>query len=421
MEQLKKRKIIPRLLNFIEDKEIIIIHGSRQVGKTSLLQYLIATYLKQKEAENNIFYFDLEDFSLLEMCNKSCQEVIAYLKAKGADFNQRIFLIIDEIQYLENPSSFLKLFYDRYKEKVKLIVSGSSSFLIKKKFKDSLSGRIIDFELFTLDFEEFLDFKGIRYDLGTELPGPIIDELKKLYTEFISFGGYPAIVLEDNTDKKEIKLKQIINTYIKKDIRDLAEIREINKFNDLLRILASQIGNLLNILELSNTLGLAKRTIEEYLFLLENTYIIRRIRPFHRNVRSELTKMPKIFFEDTGLANILANRTFSLKLDGGMLENSIYSQLRKNLLADNIYFWRTNIKQEVDFIVDVIGKEKKNELFAIEAKNVFLNKYSKNLGYFLKQYSQTKGFFYCLEQKEKPRNKDIQLIYPWQLLSILNL
>lgn len=416
---IKERKLFSKVVNFIEDREVIVIHGCRQAGKTSLLRYIIDNHLKKICPESNIFYFDLEDSLFLDLCDTSTEEVISYLKAKGADFNKKIYIFIDEIQYLKNPSSFLKLFYDRYKEKIKLIVSGSSSFLIKKKFKNSLVGRIIDFELFTLDFEEFLSFKGRKYNLKVPQPDILQDELRKLYTEFIIYGGYPGIVLEDILEKKEIKLKQIINTYIKKDIRDLAEIRDIDKFNDLVKVLASQAGNLLNILELSNTLGIAKQTVQEYIFLLENTYIIRRVRPFHKNIRSELSKMPKIFFEDTGLANILANKTFSLRIDGGLLENSVYSQFRKNLFIEDIYYWRTNKKQEVDFIIDYLDKDKKKRLLAIEVKSLFLNKYTTNLRYFKKEYGGAEIYFCCLDKKENVKHKNLNLMYPWQLNSII--
>ena len=421
MTGLKKRKLFNKVINLIEDKEIIVIHGSRQVGKTSLLEYTMENYLRPKISRNNIFYFDLEDFRLLDLCNTSPEEVVLYLKAKGADFDKKIYLFIDEIQYLNNPSGFLKLFYDRHKEKIKLIVSGSSSFLIKKKFKDSLAGRILDLELFTLDFDEFLEFKGLNYNI-TGPPSKILqNELSKLYEEFVIFGGYPAIVLEDTVEKKEIKLKQIINTYLKKDIRDLAEIREINKFNDLIKLLASQTGNLLNILEVSNTLGIAKQTLQDYIFLLENTYVIRRLRPFHKNIRSELSKMPKIFFEDTGLANLLTNKTFSSNIDGNLLETSIYSQVRKNLSIEDIYFWRTSKKQEVDFVIDYVDRHKRRNLSAIEVKNVFLNKYMVNLKYFKREYKEAIGYLCCLNQKEPLKYKNLNIIYPWQIPHILNL
>ncbi len=415
MNKLKKRKLVKSIIKFIKDDEIIVIHGSRQVGKTSLMHYIIENYIKKESVSENIFYFDLEDFRLLDLCNSSPDDVINYLKAKGANFNKRVYLFVDEIQYLNNPSSFLKLFYDRYKGTVKLVVSGSSSLLIKKKFKDALVGRILDFELFTLNFEEFLEFKGLKYNLKISLPDAIHEELKKLYKEYVIFGGYPAIVMENGIEKKEIKLKQIINTYIKKDIRDIADIRDINKFNDLIRIVASQSGSLLNILELSTTLGMAKKTVKEYLFLLENTYIIRRIRPFHKNIRSELTKMPKIFLEDTGMLNILTNKTFSMNIDGKLFENSIYSELRKNIPIEYIYFWRTNIKQEIDFIIEYV----KNQIYAIEVKNMFFNKHTTHLKYFKKIYPGVELYTCCLEKKEK--SNIIKVIYPWELLKIFKL
>jgi hypothetical protein len=248
--------------------------------------------------------------------------------------------------------------------------------------------------------------------LQTKIPSTIENELRELYKEFIIYGGYPAIVLENNVQKKEIKLKQIVNTYIKRDIRDLADIREVDKFNNLIKVLATQLGNLLNITELSNTLKLSKRTVEEYIFLLENTYIVRRIRPFYRNIRSELSKMPKIFFEDTGLANLLANKTFSMNITGSMLENSIYSQLRKNISdIENLYFWRTNRGQEVDFVVDSGA-----DLSAIEVKYNFFNKYTTHIRYFKNNYMLKKTYFCCLSKQEDSKYNDIEVIYPWQIL-----
>lgn len=420
MNKLKPRKLTKKIFNFINDKEIIVIHGSRQVGKTSVL-HLVMNKLKAGGSVGNIFYLDLEDFVLLDLCNAGVEKVVSFLKAKKADFDKKVYLFIDEVHYLNNPSSFLKLFHDRYADKIKLIVSGSSSFLIKKKFKNSLAGRIVDFELFTLDFDEFLEFKMLKYDLKEELPQGLQNEVVDFYKEFVIYGGYPAIVLEPVTDKKEIKLKQIINAYIKKDIRDFAEIREIDKFNNLVKILASQIGNLLNIMELCNTVGLAKKTVEEYIFLLENTYIIRRIKPFHRNVRSELCKMPKLFFEDTGMANILANKTFLAKISGGLFENSIYSQLRKNLCVDDIYFWRTNKKQEIDFIIDSIDKNKVRCLSAIEAKIMFMSKYTGSVRYFKRNYDNAIGYFCCLERNKSIKPGHVDIIYPWQIPHFLNI
>ena len=158
------------------------------------------------------------------------------------------------------------------------------------------------------------------------------------------YGFYPQIVLTENIKFKETYLNNIIDKYIFKDIKDLAKIKHIDKFNKLLRFLASQAGQLINTNELSDTLNIARQTIEDYLFILENTYIIKLVRPFYKNIRKELTKMPKIYFEDLGILNILKNKKLSKNFDGSIFENSVYSCLRRKFNIKDIYFWRTQAK-----------------------------------------------------------------------------
>lgn len=406
---LYARKVLKRIIPFLERKNIIVLHGARQVGKTSIMQYLIQHHLitDQNTPPNQILYFDLEDFTLLDLCNSGADKVMQYLEENQPNLNKKIYLFIDEIQYLDNPSNFLKLFHDRYGEKVKLIVSGSSSFEIKSKFKDSLVGRTIDFEIFGLDFEEFLQFKNVKINTSSSLP-ITIEKLKSYFQEYTLYGGYPAIALEKQKVVKQMLLKQIINTYIKKDIRDLANVKQINKFNGLIRVLASQSGNLVNISELSNTVKIAQQTVEDYLFLLENTYIIRRVYPFHSNLRSELSKMPKIYFEDTGLQNLLAHNDILSTITGQLLENSVYSELRKNYDLESLYFWRTNKGQEIDFIL------KKEKLIPIEVKLSFLNKKITNLKYFQQKYEVKKSYV-CTINQINEGTSNTSLIYPWQI------
>ena len=143
-----KRNIIDEILKYIDTKDAIAIYGARQVGKTTLLKYLLKNFLTR-----NAFYLDLEELDLLELCNKGAQAAYDYLLQKGADEGKKIYLIIDEIQYLDNPANFIKIMHDHF-ENIKLIVSGPSTFDIRKKFKNSLVGRIITFELYPLSFEE---------------------------------------------------------------------------------------------------------------------------------------------------------------------------------------------------------------------------------------------------------------------------
>jgi len=155
------------------------------------------------------------------------------------------------------------------------------------------------------------------------------DELKSYFQEYVLYGGYPRIVLAADIGLKEKYLAQIIDTYVRKDVRDLAGIRNPEKFNRLLEVLASQSSQLLNITELADTVGLAKQTISEYLFLLEQTYIIRLLRPFSRNKRTELFKTPKVFFLDTGLMQLLWLKGLQKEVLGQVFETGIFAELAK--------------------------------------------------------------------------------------------
>ena len=133
-DKLFERVLVRDIIKYLDSKEVIVVYGARQVGKTTLLKYIMTQYLKE-----NTFYFDLEFQNLLELCDEGAEEVYNYLLQKGANKDKRIYLIIDEIQYLKNPSNFIKLMHDHYSN-IKLLVSGSSTFEIKKKFKESLVG-----------------------------------------------------------------------------------------------------------------------------------------------------------------------------------------------------------------------------------------------------------------------------------------
>ncbi len=371
-ETIYKRNIVDQIAQYLASRDIIVIHGARQVGKTYLLRYLIDHHLKK-----NVFYFDLELPNLLELCNQGAERVFQYLLQKGADEHQRIFLLIDEIQYMEDPTKFLKIMHDHYSQ-IKLFVSGSSTFEIKKKFKESLVGRTVNFELYPLSFEEFLVFKEKPYKLHKENTKAVNDELVELAEEYITFGGYPRIVLERSAEKKHVYLSQIITTYVRKDIRDIGNIRDIPAFNALLELLASQSGQLLNVLELSNTLKINRETILEYLYLLENTFIIKRVTPFHRNLRSELSKNPKVFFLDTGMMHLLWLKEFPKVILGNAFETFVFLELMK--AHKTINFWRTTNRQEIDFIVN------DRELYAIEVKYNFQNADTRSLRFFSEHY-----------------------------------
>lgn len=409
---LFKREIIKEIKKFLSSPDIIVLHGARQVGKTCILKYLQDELNK---SQKRTFYIDLEDLRFVELLNSGYKELLKYLeerdilKSKGL-----LYLFIDEIQYLNNPSNFLKLMHDYCGGKIKLIVSGSSSFEIKAKFKDSLVGRTLNFEIYPLSFKEFLLFKGYEINLYKGIASKTtIEELQKFYGEYVLYGGYPRIVIEKNVSKKEIYLQQIIDTYIRKDIRDLANIKDILKFNKLLEVLASQSGQLLNIRELSNTAKLSRPTVENYLFLMENTYILKLLYPFSSNLRSELFKTPKIFFYDTGIAHLLWLKTLPKTILGNVFETSIFSELVKNKKNTELFFWRTQDKKEIDFIV---RKDRKPIPVEVKLNQENFNRTAMN--YFLDKYKINKGLCVCL-QISKERKKNVNFVYPWQINKIL--
>jgi hypothetical protein len=363
--------VLTQIENYIEDEHIILIVGSRQTGKTSLL-YLLMQELRQKSIpEEQIFFVNLEDYSVLEVCNRSVHEFMNYLKGLGANLAQRNFVFIDEIQYLHDPTHFLKFICDEFPA-LKLFVTGSSTLEIRRKFKDSLAGRKVVFELAPLDFSEFLLFNGEKklaelveqFSLRQIVARGSIDDFplrpfqKKLfgyYSQFALYGGYPRVVRENIIEKKITFLDELVDAYVRKDIKDLMRIDNGQAFNNLIKMLALQIGNLLNYTELASSLQMSRETVERYLFLLENTFIIKRLYPYFSNRRKEMVKMPKIFFHDTGLRNaIIKNfQDLSLRLDAGALvENAVFANLHKNSpLLEEVHFWRTQSKNEVDFVL----------------------------------------------------------------------
>ncbi|MBW6499943.1 MAG: ATP-binding protein [Bacteroidales bacterium] len=372
-----QRKIHPEIRKHLVRKEFTIITGPRQSGKTSLIQDL---YRELRNENKTVAYITLEDRDILSAINIHPEEVFSFVKRpvkslagtqKGAE---RVFLFIDEVQYAADPSNFLKYLYDVYGENLKVIATGSSAFYIDSKFKDSLAGRKRIFELKTLSFEEWLLFRDFRSLLGelnlirsrSEYISPDYRQLLHSFNEYLVYGGYPSIVLENDKEEKVLLLKELKNAFLKKDI-DEAGIANPEKFYLLLVLLAGQTGNLVNKNELANTIGVDNKTVDKYLYVLQNCFHIRLVKPFYTNHRKELTKMPKVFFKDSGMRNIVLNRLFDFKDrgdEGQLIENYVFSRLSEIYDKDMIRFWRTTDKQEVDFIVSTSS----NEGLALEVK-----------------------------------------------------
>jgi uncharacterized protein len=398
------RMLLPEIMAYLEDREALIILGSRQVGKTTLMKII----MERVSPPSRTFYLDLEDPHKLEIVQGGPDNLLDYMIAQGASGAAKNFVFIDEIHYMDNPSRFLKLIVDHYSEKIKVICSGSSSLDMKLKLHDSIAGRKLIFTLYPLNFGEFLSFKK-KDSLALALPAePFIqdkdptrfsfDEYSRLFVEFMIFGGYPRVVLEDDYDKKEKLLGEIVGAYIYRDIRSLFSIGDISKFNNLVKLLAAQIGSPVNISELSKVLGSSRLTVANYLSILEHSFVLSTLPPYSVSERVEIRKAHKIYFLDNGLRNYIIGdlSPSSARGDlGPLLENAIFSGLiKRKKELHHLHYWRTKDGAEVDFIYD----EGKNRI-PIEAKAAA--RPHRGIKAFMKKYGIQRGFIAHLGPLEK--------------------
>ena len=361
-KMFKKRNIFPTIEAHLSKKEFTIITGARQTGKTTILRQL---YRKMQADGKEAHLISFEKEEILEQINADPENLFFYVPKPGnpleAENAHTVYVLIDEVQYARNPSNFLKYLYDTYQPFLKIIATGSSSFYIDTKFNDSLAGRKKIFHLKTLSFDEFLLFKDatpLYKELEYVRQKPAyrsarFPDLLQLLAEYMTFGGYPDVVLATSETEKKDKLQDIIYSYIKRDIYE-SNIEDEVAFRNLMTMLANQIGNLLNKYNLSSTLGIHMNTLNKYIYVLQKCFHIDRMQSFHKNVKKEITKMPKVFYNDLGLRNALLNDFSSpiLREDKGMLfENYVYIRLCELYEKDTIKFWRTADKNEVDFVV----------------------------------------------------------------------
>jgi predicted AAA+ superfamily ATPase len=362
-----ERDLYYKIIEHLDKNEYTIITGARQTGKSTLLKQT-ADYCRKKN--DPVVFLNLENKDVLVEIEQSPLNVMKFLP----DTDKKIMVFMDEVQYLSDPSNFLKLIYDEYKSKIKIIATGSSAFYIDRKFNDSLAGRKQIFFLPTCSFNEYLKFIGAD-QLLDELnqikkkrtyKSLDLQFLKKEFDSYIIYGGYPAVILEKNIDGKIDILTDIRDSFIKKDILESGVKNEI-EFYKLFHILAAQTGNLLNINELSKTIQIKHETVENYLYVLQKCFHIALVRPYSKNIRNELTKMSKIYLLDTGMMNVLTNNFQPLdeKINkGNYWENIYYRQIAELYGMSNINFWRTTSGNEVDFIIHKTGKPSR----AVEVK-----------------------------------------------------
>lgn len=368
-----KREILDQVKQWLGKNKIIILKWARQVWKTTLMRQLEEITIKDEKSSSVFLWAD--QISNIDIF-RTPDSLITYLRVKYDFPNKFIYLYIDEFQFIEQAWLFLKNIYDEYNQKLQIIVSWSSSLEITKN-SEFLTGRAISFYIDRISFFDFFCFKeNIENKQKINLDN--FEELEKYYSvfkssletnfiDYITYWAYPEVITTRISKDKEIIINQIVETYIQKDIVDFLNIENIRAFNDLIKLLASNIWNLLNINEIASTLNISMQTVNKYIDILEWTFVFSRVRPFFKNIRKEISKMPKIFVEDLSIKNYFL-REFDLipnKIDLWMeVENFVYNELRKKYDKNQIYYYRTIAKAEIDFIIE----ETYNSFISIEVK-----------------------------------------------------
>jgi len=381
---LVKRDIYNKLNSHLSKKEILIITGPRQSGKTTLMKELqkSLTVTGQKTVYLNL---DIEtDFRICA----SQQNLLDYISLEIGN-NAKGYIFIDEIQIKSNAGSFLKGLYDMDLN-LKFIVSGSGSVELKERVSEGLAGRSKLFSLSTLSLSEFLNFE-LNYKYEKKLTEYLQTFVDSSYlNKYMYLGGYPKVVLSETVSEKSDSLDSIFSSYIDKDLKQLLGVQNTDAILTLLTFLSVRIGKLVNYSEISKVANISFETLKQYLYYMEKTFMLSSIKPYFTNPESELTKNPIYYFNDLGMRNYIYNRIsyYDEIISGSMLfQNLIFLLLSNQGNKPKINYWRTKDKAEVDFVVSIgsiitpveVKYSDLTDTTVSRSFTSFINKYSPNV------------------------------------------
>lgn len=335
-------KVLKKELN--DSKKIVVLYGARQTGKTTLSNEVLSG------SRENILKINADEAKYIDVLS-------------SRDFNKMELLIgdydvlfIDEAQRIPDIGINLKIIHDSVPD-MKILVTGSSSFELANKMKEPLTGRTTTHTLYPVSLAE------LKHQYN-------VFELQSRLEEFMIYGMYPALFQYKPGERKEKYLRELASSYLYKDILELSSIRNPSVITVLLKLIALQVGSEVSLLELAKNLKISQETVNTYINLLEQAFIIYRLSGFSRNLRKEISKRDKIYFWDLGIRNTLINNfsPITYRSDTGALwENFMITERLKYLAYNetfaNSYFWRLYTGAEIDYV-----EEKDGELYAYEIK-----------------------------------------------------
>ena len=342
---LFERQVFKKLKGEIETKEITVITGMRRVGKTTAMRYLY----DQVESKNKVF-LDLENpINRKVFEEENYDSVWNNLKEFGISETGKAYIFLDEAQNLPELSRVAKYLYDHFE--VKIFLTGSSSYYLRNLFPESLAGRKIVFELYPLNFSEYLVFNSVRRieagtpkEKATKKNKISYASLDPYYQEYLEFGGFPSVVLEENPERKRILLSEIFTSYFEKDAKNLADFKDMSKLRDLILLLAPRVAQRIEVQKLASELAISRQTVYNYLSFLEQTYFISLLPRLSASIDRQAAGSNKLYFCDSGIVNILGKVS-----QGQLFEQSVFQNLRGFY---NLSYFSKEGTSEIDFILD---------------------------------------------------------------------
>jgi len=336
-----ERELFETIQKSLFKHKVVLLFGARQTGKTTLLKKLIGT-------EESVLWLNGDESDVRLMLQNQSS-----ISLKALIGNHKT-VIIDEAQRIDDIGLNIKLVHDNYPE-IKIIATGSSAFELRNRTNEPLTGRKLEYKLYPFSTKELINHHGF------------LNESRLLQHRLI-YGYYPEIV---NNQGEEIDLlKNLADSYLFKDILMLDGIKKPEKLMKLLQALALQVGSQVSYNELAGLVGLDSKTIERYIDLLEQSFVVFKLNSYSRNLRNELKFSRKIYFYDNGIRNAMITNFSPIPIRqdvGALWENYLISERMKRNDYDkkycNTYFWRTKAQQEIDYL-----EEKNGNLYAYEFK-----------------------------------------------------
>ncbi len=385
--KLYKRKIFSNIKGLIEKERSLILEGSHRVGKTSVLFYLEDWLSNQGK---KAIYYNLNYPDVLDKLSKGAKRLMADLTAQGYG-GKEVYLLVDDLQRLDEPKAFFKSLVNLGK---KVYFIGTTAVRIPKVKS------IKRIEVMPLNFKEFLEFKinggskkGIDY--------------KELYREYVVYGGYPEVVLEPVVEKKKQLLWEIVDIYLRKDLGDRGKVKDTSKFYKLLKVIAGQTDQMLDMMALCRESDISFPTLTKYLAVLEQSFLVEKVKPYSHRPATEISRRPKLFFLDSGLQSILWLGQFSSTLLEPVFKTSVFGELVNKVGRGSIRFWRSKSGAEVDFIV----QKGRGRILAVDTVVNFQRLNQKHIGSFKRKYKLGLWRVIGLEGDKLKRYG----YYPWEI------